>query len=131
MDENSRSSGAAEVRGAMRPATAAMIEWLMRARGITQRELARAIGMPESELSTMMRGRRGLGLHWLEAIAAMLGVSPGELLDAGRSFEDLIEDRAALMDWLDRETAKFMDRVKATVLGVLTAEAAEREFGSL
>ncbi len=79
----------------------------------------------------MMRGRRGLGLHWLEAIAAMLGVSPGELLDAGRSFEDLIEDRAALMDWLDRETAKFMDRVKATVLGVLTAEAAEREFGSL
>jgi len=108
-------------KGAMRPTTSAMIRWLMRGREMSQRELARAVGLAESDLSTMLRGRRGVGLHHLEGIAEALGTTPGELLDAGRDLV-LIENKGALMKWIDTECARLADRLKAHVLEVIDIE---------
>ena len=50
-------------------------------RGISQRDLARALGMAQSTLSRIERGERRLGVDQLIAIARALGVSPSDMID--------------------------------------------------
>jgi transcriptional regulator with XRE-family HTH domain len=50
------------------------------AKGMTQQELADAVGSHWITISKLERGRIKLTTEWLEKLAAPLGVSPGELL---------------------------------------------------
>jgi transcriptional regulator with XRE-family HTH domain len=61
------------------PLAAAVAEEVRRrmiARGMTQRSLARAAGIPPSLLHRAMQGRRQLQLDELEQLAPALGVTP-------------------------------------------------------
>jgi DNA-binding Xre family transcriptional regulator len=51
------------------------------ARGFTVAELARRLGWYRSNLSAMDAGRRAISLRALSRVAALLGCSPGELID--------------------------------------------------
>lgn len=51
-----------------------------KAKGMTQQELADAVGSHWITVSKLERGRIKLTTEWLEKLAAPLGVSPGELL---------------------------------------------------
>lgn len=50
-------------------------------RGISQRDLARALGMAQSTLSRIERGERRVSVDRLIAIARALGVRPADMLD--------------------------------------------------
>lgn len=52
-----------------------------RERGTTVAEVARRLGLYRSNLSAMDAGRRAASLQALSRIAAVLGCSPGELLE--------------------------------------------------
>lgn len=50
-------------------------------RGVSQRDLARALGMAQSTLSRIERGERRVSVDRLIAIARALGVRPADMLD--------------------------------------------------
>lgn len=50
-------------------------------RGMSQRDLARALGWAQSTLSRIERGERRLGVDQLIAIARALGVRPSDMMD--------------------------------------------------
>ena len=50
-------------------------------RGVSQRELARALGVAQSTLSRMERGERRVSVDRLIAIARALGVRPSDMMD--------------------------------------------------
>lgn len=50
-------------------------------RGISQRDLARTLGMAQSTLSRIERGERRVSVNQLIEIARALGVRPAEMLD--------------------------------------------------
>ena len=54
---------------------------IRKGRGISQRDLARALGMAQSTLSRIERGERRVSVDRLIAIARALGVSPADMLD--------------------------------------------------
>jgi transcriptional regulator with XRE-family HTH domain len=49
-------------------------------RGLTQVEMARALGIPQSNVSAMERGTRGLTVHQVVKLAKVLKVSADEIL---------------------------------------------------
>lgn len=49
-------------------------------RGVSQRELARALGVAQSTLSRIERGERRVSVDRLVAIARALGVRPADML---------------------------------------------------
>ena len=49
-------------------------------RGISQRELARAVGVAQSTLSRIERGERRVSVDRLIAIARALGVRPSDMM---------------------------------------------------
>lgn len=50
-------------------------------RGISQRDLARTLGMAQSTLSRIERGERRVSVDQLIEIARALGVRPADMLD--------------------------------------------------
>lgn len=52
------------------------------ARGFTVAELARRLGWYRSNLSAMDAGRRAISVRALHRLAALLGCSPGELIES-------------------------------------------------
>jgi transcriptional regulator with XRE-family HTH domain len=52
-------------------------------RGLTQVEMARALGIPQSNVSAMERGTRGLTVHQVVKLAKVLKVSADEILIGG------------------------------------------------
>lgn len=50
-------------------------------RGVSQRELARALGVSQSTLSRIERGERRVSVDRLVAIARALGVRPSDMMD--------------------------------------------------
>lgn len=50
-------------------------------RGMSQRDLARALGMAQSTLSRIERGERRVSVDRLIEIARALGVRPADMLD--------------------------------------------------
>lgn len=64
------------------------IRALRESRGITQVELARALGIPQSNVSEMERGVRGLTVHQVVKLAKALKVSTDRLLVEGNGVAD-------------------------------------------
>lgn len=52
-----------------------------KARGVSQRDLARAVGVAQSTLSRIERGERRVSVDRLVAIARALGVRPSDMMD--------------------------------------------------
>jgi transcriptional regulator with XRE-family HTH domain len=68
--------------------TGQRIRALRESRGLTQVELARALGIPQSNVSEMERGVRGLTVHQTVKLAKALKVSTDRLLvDGNRDLE--------------------------------------------
>ena len=68
---------------ALRPdkqALATRLRALREARGLLQREVARAAGVTQAYVSHLERGRVGASPATLRRLAAVLGVDPDELL---------------------------------------------------
>jgi transcriptional regulator with XRE-family HTH domain len=63
----------------------AAIAGLRRERGWSQRELAEVLGLPQSAVSRIETGRRGMAPDQLEAFAQALGVPATSLLDASKT----------------------------------------------
>ena len=59
------------------------IRALREGRGVTQVELARTLGLPQSNVSEMERGVRGLTVHQAVRLARALKVSTDEILRSG------------------------------------------------
>lgn len=55
-------------------------EWRER-RGMSQQELADAAGCSKMQISTLERGRPSLDIAWMQRLAPILGVQPGDLLN--------------------------------------------------
>lgn len=66
-----------------KPEAGRRIRSLREARGITQVELAKALGIPQSNVSEMERGVRGLTVHQTVKLARALKVSTDALLLGG------------------------------------------------
>lgn len=60
---------------------AARIRAARKGRGISQRDLARAVGVAQSTLSRIERGKRRVSVDRLVAIARALGVRPSDMMD--------------------------------------------------
>lgn len=61
-------------------AVARRLRELMRARGVTQRELARKTGLSQSHISLIAQARRSPSPLTIRKVSDALGVSPGDML---------------------------------------------------
>lgn len=70
------------------------LDALLAARGMKAKELARRMGISETQLSLFRSGKvRGIRFSTIAAMCAVLGCTPGELLDYNYDAADL--ERAA------------------------------------
>jgi DNA-binding Xre family transcriptional regulator len=96
------------------------LEEMMRARGVTQAELARTLGWHTSNLSRIVAGKRPLTSAALRPIAAALECSPGDLLHViGAPISE--RDRA-----IATEPPPGFDRRLQAVLSLLGLETIEQ-----
>jgi transcriptional regulator with XRE-family HTH domain len=65
-------------------AIAAEISRRLAARGMSQNQLARAIGIPPTLIHRVVKGSRQLTLNELDAVAAVLEVTPDDLVRFAR-----------------------------------------------
>lgn len=56
---------------------------LREAAGLTQQELADEARCSKMQISTLERGRPSLDIVWMQRLAPILGVEPGDLLNEG------------------------------------------------
>jgi transcriptional regulator with XRE-family HTH domain len=56
------------------------VKALLKEKGLTQRQLAEAIGMDESQMSGLLNRQPNTTLETIEAIADVIGVDPGLLI---------------------------------------------------
>lgn len=74
------------------------IRELREARGLTQEELAAEAGTTSQQIGRLERGARSLRQDWMERIAAVLGVTPAELLpQAGEAPGTVLTARGQLL----------------------------------
>lgn len=71
------------------------INELLRLRGMTQADLARAANVSVSALNKVIKGTRGFDQEWMRRLSPHLGVSPAELLP--------IEDNPLILDDAERD----------------------------
>lgn len=89
-------------------------------RGLTQREVAEAVGETVPEISLLERGARRLSHAWLKRVAPLLDTTPGAILDfmpheidadivraAMKVPLDRREDATALLKWLSHESVRL------------------------
>jgi transcriptional regulator with XRE-family HTH domain len=73
---------------------------LREARGMSQQELADEAGCSKMQISTLERGRPSLDIVWMQRLAPILRVEPGELLnpdDNSRAARDAEELRLIML----------------------------------
>jgi transcriptional regulator with XRE-family HTH domain len=88
-------------------------------RGITQAELAGALGIPQSNVSQMERGVRGLTVHQAVKLARALDVSTDEiLLDRQPSRALRAKGASNLPDWL-ADLDRLPKRARYAVLALI------------
>ena len=66
--------------------TASILRGLIARYGVTQQQMAEAVGVSQSQLSKMIRGVRPIDLDQLAAMCEALGTSPGVVLGEAESF---------------------------------------------
>lgn len=100
-------------------------------RDLTQQELADLAGCSKMHISGLERGVRRLDLHWMQVIAAVLGIEPGDLLLPGDNSNaaqtDAERRMLALYRMADPQMQEQVLRVTEAVTGFQAHPLAERD----
>lgn len=59
------------------------LHWILKERGMKQKELATLTGIPYRKISEVIDGRRNIGTNLMGKIADALGISPMEIILSG------------------------------------------------
>lgn len=79
--------------------TASILRGLIARYGVTQTQMAEAVGVSQSQLSKMIRGTRPIDLDQLAAMCEALGASPSKVLAEAEDF---------LVNYATPHAAKFI-----------------------
>jgi len=79
-------------QAAQAAAVGALIHQLCWRRGMTQAQLAKALGVTQATISRKLHGRQPLTVAELLTIAGALGVDAGQLLSAAGKLDDALDD---------------------------------------
>ena len=79
----------------------------MKARGVTQQELADMVGVGQSQISRILKGERGTDIETVKRIATALGESQQEYVNLFAGIKNTVRDRITqrimekIADWDD------------------------------
>lgn len=91
---------------------------IRRARGMTQRQIAEAVGVEPDHISKLENGDRKLSPEWIDRLSKVLNCSKGELLGE----EGISEEEREILDMYKILTAEKKEAVKA-MLKALSGKA--------
>ena len=89
---------------------------IRKARGMTQRQIADAVGVEPDHISKLENGDRRLSPEWIERLSKVLNCSKGELLGEA----PLSDDARAVLDMYERLTINQKSVIKSTLLAFLS-----------
>lgn len=82
---------------------------IRRARGMTQRQIAEAVGVEPDHISKLENGDRKLSPEWIDRLSKVLNCSKGELLGE----EGVSEEEREILDMYKNLTPEKKQAVKA------------------
>lgn len=82
---------------------------IRRARGMTQRQIAEAVGVEPDHISKLENGDRKLSPEWIDRLSKVLNCSKGELLGE----EGISEEEREILDMYKNLTPEKKQAVKA------------------
>lgn len=90
---------------------------IRRARGMTQRQIADAVGVEPDHISKLENGDRRLSPEWIERLSKVLNCSKGELLGE----EGVSEEEREILDMYKQLSADQKNVIKSTLSAFLSA----------
>jgi transcriptional regulator with XRE-family HTH domain len=105
------------------------IRELRKARGMTQRDVADAVGSKENTIGRFETGERPIDMPWMQKIARALGVAVGDLLNADdnpNAARNEAERLAIQAARVDERAADTIQRVAEAQLGIVVDLAQRR-----
>ena len=90
---------------------------IRRARGMTQRQIADAVGVEPDHISKLENGDRKLSPEWIDRLSKVLNCTKGELLGEA----PLSDDARAVLDMYERLTDDQKNVIKSTLSAFLSA----------
>ncbi|HBO58474.1 MAG TPA: hypothetical protein DD624_00990 [Alphaproteobacteria bacterium] len=90
---------------------------IRRARGMTQRQIAEAVGVEPDHISKLENGDRKLSPEWIDRLSKVLNCSKGELLGEA----PLSDDTRAVLDMYEQLTDDQKNVIKSTLSAFLSA----------
>lgn len=94
-----------------------------KAAGLTQAELAEAVGLSQGQVSNLENGDRTISLEWLRRIARALGCAVADLLDDADNPDRLAGDERAIIEQLRAADPELRELAADTVAAMITARA--------
>jgi len=90
---------------------------IRRARGMTQRQIAEAVGVEPDHISKLENGDRKLSPEWIDRLSKVLNCSKGELLGE----EGISEEEREILDMYKQLSADQKNVIKSTLSAFLSA----------
>ena len=90
---------------------------IRRARGMTQRQIAEAVGVEPDHISKLENGDRKLSPEWIDRLSKVLNCSKGELLGE----EGVSEEEREILDMYKQLTDDQKNVIKSTLSAFLSA----------
>ena len=90
---------------------------IRRARGMTQRQIADAVGVEPDHISKLENGDRKLSPEWIDRLSKVLNCSKGELLGE----EGVSEEEREILDMYKQLTDDQKNVIKSTLSAFLSA----------
>lgn len=90
---------------------------IRRARGMTQRQIAEAVGVEPDHISKLENGDRKLSPEWIDRLSKVLNCSKGELLGE----EGVSEEEREILDMYKQLSADQKNVIKSTLSAFLSA----------
>lgn len=90
---------------------------IRRARGMTQRQIADAVGVEPDHISKLENGDRKLSPEWIDRLSKVLNCSKGELLGE----EGISEEEREILDMYKQLSADQKKVIKSTLSAFLSA----------
>lgn len=88
---------------------------IRRARGMTQRQIADAVGVEPDHISKLENGDRKLSPEWIDRLSKVLNCTKGELLGEA----PLSDDARAVLDMYERLTDAKKELAKAMLAALI------------
>lgn len=90
---------------------------IRRARGMTQRQIAEAVGVEPDHISKLENGDRKLSPEWIDRLSKVLNCSKGELLGE----EGISEEEREILDMYKQLSVDQKNVIKSTLSAFLSA----------